>query len=178
MPKVTKVVPHLTPAEIQERIKQTLGFIKVQKWLVIYNAAVDPRPAAEIAKHIGLAKQTVHNLVCQYNRRGPEALESPGKGGRRRCYLSWEAEVAFLKPFEEKALGGQVATAMEIKRVLEQRLGHEVDRSMVYKMLKRHGWRKVMPRPAHVESKRETQEAFKKSLRRKSESSSGNSPCQ
>lgn len=162
MPKITKVLPHLTPEEIQERIKQTVGFINVQKWLIVYNAAIDPRPAREIAKHIGLAEQTVHNLVSHYNRRGPEALEGPGKGGRRRSYLSWEQEVAFLKSFEEKALTGQVATAMELKRLLEKKLGHEVDRSMVYKMLKRHGWRKVMPRPAHVESEREKQEAFKK----------------
>jgi transposase len=167
MPKATKVLSHLTPEEIQERIKQTVGCINVQKWLVIYNAAVDPRPAREIARHTGLAEQTVHNLVSHYNRRGPEALEGPGKGGRRRSYLSWEEEGKLLKSFEEKARTGQVATAMEIKRVLEKKLGHKVDRSMVYKMLKRHGWRKVMPRPAHVQSDREKQEAFKKtSLRR------------
>ena len=55
MPKVTKVLQYLTPKEIQGKIKQTVGFINVQKWLVTYNAAVDPRPAREIAKHTGLA---------------------------------------------------------------------------------------------------------------------------
>ena len=56
---------------------------------------------------------------------------------------------------------------MEIKWVLGEKLGHKVDRSMVYEMLKRHGWRKVMPRPAHVQSDHEKQELFKKtSLRR------------
>ncbi len=167
MPKVTKVLPHLTPEEIRERIRQTTGFINVQKWLVIYNAAIDPRLAREIATHTGLAEQTVHNLVSQYNRRGPAALEGPGKGGRRRSYLSWEEEVKLLRSFEEKALTGLVATAMEIKQVLEKKLGHEVDRSMVYKMLKRHGWRKVMPRPAHVKADREKQEVFKKTSRRR-----------
>lgn len=167
MPKATKVLPHLTPEEIQERIRQTVGFINVQKWLIIYNATIDPRPAGEIAKHTGLAEQTVHNLVSQYNRRGPEALEGPGKGGRRRSYLSWEEEVKLLQSFKEKALTGQVATVMEIKRLLEKKLGREVDRSMVYKMLKRHGWRKVMPRPAHVQSDRDKQEAFKKTSPRR-----------
>jgi transposase len=167
MPRVTKVVPHLTLEEIQGKIKQTVGFITVQKWLVIYNAAIDPRPAREIAKHTGLAEQTVHNLVSHYNRRGPEALEGPGKGGRRRSYLNWEEEVKLLQSFEKKTLTGQVATAMEIKRVLEKTLGHEVDRSMVYKMLKRHGWRKVMSRPAHVQSDRDKQEAFKKTSPRR-----------
>lgn len=166
MPKKTRVKPHLSPGEIQEKLKQTVGFLRVQKWLVIYNAAIDPRPASEIARHTGLAEQTIHNLVSQYNRHGPKALEGPGKGGRRRAYMTLEEEAAFLKSFEEKALTGQVATAIEIKRTLERKLGHEVDRSMIYKMLKRHGWRKIMPRPAHVQSNLEKQEAFKKTSRR------------
>lgn len=56
---------------------------------------------------------------------------------------------------------------MEIKRALEKKLSHKVDRSMVYKMLKRHGWRKVMPQPAHVQSNREKQELFKKTSPRR-----------
>jgi hypothetical protein len=56
MPQATRVLSHLTPEKSQGRIKQTVGFINVQKWLIIYNAAVDPRPAREIAKHTGLAE--------------------------------------------------------------------------------------------------------------------------
>ena len=167
MGKRTRAAAHLTPEEIQEKIKKTVGFLRVQKWLVIYNAVVDPRPAREIATHTGLAVQTVHNLVAQYNREGPSALEGPGKGGRRRAYMTREEEAAFLKSIEEKASTGQVATAMEIKRALEKQLGHEVDPSMVYKMLKRQGWRKVVPRPAHVESDVEAQRAFKKTSKKR-----------
>lgn len=167
MAKVTAVEPHLSVAEIQQRIKQTVGFVRVQKWLVIYNAAVDPRPASEIAKHTGLALQTVHNLVSQYNRQGPPALEGPGKGGRRRAYLTREAEEDFLQPFIERAVTGQVATAGEIKRALEKKLGHPVDKSMVYKLLKRWGWRKIVPRPAHEKADPERQAAFKKTFRKR-----------
>ncbi len=162
MGKCTRAAAHLTPDEIQEKIKKTVGFLRVQKWLVIYNAVVDPRPAREIALHTGLAVQTVHNLVAQYNRDGAKALDGPGKGGRRRAYLTQEEETAFLQSFEKKALTGQVATAREIQHALETKLGHDVDPSMVYKMLKRHGWRKTVPRPAHVESDAEAQQAFKK----------------
>jgi len=167
MSKLTTVEPHLSVAEIQERIKQTVGFVRVQKWLVIYNAAVDPRPAGEIAKHTGLALQTVRNLISQYNRQGPQALEGPGKGGRRRAYLTREEEAEFLQAFRERALTGQAAAAMEIKRTLEKKLGHQVDKSMVYKMLKRHGWRKVMPRPAHEKADPKRQAVFKKTSRKR-----------
>ncbi|MBF0157773.1 MAG: transposase [Magnetococcales bacterium] len=59
MSNVTAAVPHLTKDEILGRIKETTGFRKVQKWLIILNATVDPRPAEEIAIHTGMAKQTV-----------------------------------------------------------------------------------------------------------------------
>jgi len=145
-----------------DKIKGTEGFWRVQKWLVIWNSLVAPRPAKEIALHTGLAEQTVHNLISQYNRLGPEAVEGPGKGGRRRSYLSFEEEAAFVEPFKQKALSGQIAQTGEIKGALERRLGYKVHRTTVYRLLKRHGWRKVVPGHFHIQVKKEEQEAFKK----------------
>lgn len=162
MGKVTKSMAHLSREEIQARIKATVGFWRVQKWLVIWNALVDPRPAGEIALHTGLAEQSIHNLISKYNRWGPEAVEGPGKGGRRRCYLSWDEEALFLEGFRQAALTGQVATVQEIKAALERRIGQIVHKTMVYRLLKRHGWRKVVPRPSHVHADKGEQEAFKK----------------
>ncbi len=162
MGKLTKAVGHLTQAEILEKIKETTGFWKVQKWLVILNATVDPRPAIEIALHTGLAQQTVHNLISDYNRNGPAVLSKPGRGGRYRAKLTLVEEVEFLEPFITKALTGQVATAKEIHAALEVRVGHQVDRSTTYRLLNRHGWRKLAPRPRHSESDQEVQDTFKK----------------
>src|SRR4030042_24304 len=162
MGKVTKSIPHLSKEECQERIKATVGLWRVQKWLVIWNALVDPRPAGEIALHTGLAEQSVHNLISRYNRLGPDAVEGPGKGGRRRAYLSWKEEALFLESFKQAALTGQIATAAEIKAALERRIGHKIHKTTVYRLLKRQGWRKVMPRPFHVDADKEEKEAFKK----------------
>jgi transposase len=164
MGKITKSILHLSKEEIQERIKATVGFWRVQKWLVVWNALVAPRPAKEIALHTGLAEQSVHNLISRYNRLGPEAVEGPGKGGRRRSYLSWDEEASFLESFRKAALTGQIATATEIKEALEKRLGHKVHKTMVSRLLKRQGWRKLVPRPFHVDADKEKQEAFKKTL--------------
>jgi len=163
MGRVTRVARHLTEAEVKEKIKETVGFWRVQKWLVIYHGLVDPRPAEEIGKHTGLAVQTVHNLVSNYNRYGPGVMETPGKGGRRRAYFSREEEEAFLGPFISKAVTGQIATATEIKKAFEDRLGRTVAKSTIYRLLKRHGWRKVVPRPVHVQAEEGRQEEFKKS---------------
>ncbi|MBW2307082.1 MAG: winged helix-turn-helix domain-containing protein [Deltaproteobacteria bacterium] len=159
MGRITKAAPHLSEEEVLENIKRTVGFWRVQKWLVIWNGLVAPRPANEIALHTGLAEQTVHNLISQYNRLGPGAVEGPGKGGRRRSYLSLEQEAAFLEPFKQKALTGQIATATEIKDALEAILEHKVHKTTVYRILKRQGWRKVAPRPFHIQTKQEEQEA-------------------
>jgi len=162
MGKVTQVVPYMTVEEILARMKQTVGFWRVQKWLVILNASVDPRPAKAIALHTGLAEQTVHNLISAYNRRGAEVIESVGKGGRRRAYLTLDKESDFLEPFIQRALTGQVATASEVKKAYEALVGHKVNKTTVYRLLERHGWRKLAPRPFHEQAKAEEQEAFKK----------------
>ena len=163
----TKAKAHLSSEEVMEKIKNVRGFRGIQKLLVIWNATVDPRPASEIALHTGLAEQTVHNLISEYNRKGPQILDKPGRGGRRKAYLTLEEEKELLAQFEPDGLTGRIATAMDVKKVFERRIGHEVSRSTVYRLLARHGWRKIVPRPAHIEKDSEKQEAFKKNSPKK-----------
>jgi len=162
MTKVTRAVPHLSEEEILKSIKQTRGFGRVQKWLAILIATVDSCPAVEIARHTGLAEQTIHNLISSYNRLGSQALEGPGKGNRGRAYLSLEEEVGFLMPFFERAAAGRIATAREIHKALEKRLGHSAHLTSVYRFLKRHGWRKIVPRPEHVGAREDARRNLKK----------------
>jgi transposase len=67
-----------------------------------------------------------------------------------------------LRPFFERAINGQIATGVEIKMKLEEHLGRKIHKTTVYRILKRHGWRKIAPRPVHVQAKPEKQEEFKK----------------
>ena len=55
----------------------------------------------------------------------------------------------------------------EIWRAFEQRVGHKVDDSTIYRLLGRHGWRKLMPRPRHPQADQQAQEQFKKTLKRR-----------
>jgi hypothetical protein len=52
MGKITKSLPHFSKEEIQERIKATVGFWRVQKWLVVWIALVTPRPAEKVSENI------------------------------------------------------------------------------------------------------------------------------
>jgi hypothetical protein len=92
MGQVTQAFPHLELERVKQKLKQADKYWERQKWLVFYNAMIDPRPAAEIARHTGVSKGFVRQVIQQYNRQGEAAVCTPGKGGRRNCYLSWEQE--------------------------------------------------------------------------------------
>jgi transposase len=153
---------HLSVEAIDQRIKQATEAWRVRRWLVIRHALVDPAPARAIGRRIGLSICTVRNLIQGYNRQGPAAIDTPGRGQRQRAYLPLEEERAFLEPLIEPSRAGHLSTAREIHVELEKTLGHPVAKSTIYRMLKRHEWRKLVPRPKHPHSTKAAQEQFKK----------------
>ncbi|NEU79888.1 hypothetical protein [Nostoc sp. UIC 10630] len=49
MARVSRVLPHLSKAEIEEKMRTANNFRRQQKWRIVYNVLnvlVDPRPAA------------------------------------------------------------------------------------------------------------------------------------
>jgi len=165
MARITRAASHLRIEEVKVRLKVDPRPWCRQRWLIIYNALVEPRTAAEIAKHTGTTVAMVHQVISLYNRFGVAAVEAPGKGGRRHQYLKVEEEQAFLAPFFSRAEKGEIATAGEIKRAFEAQIGHEVEESTIYRLLKRHGWRKPAPHPVHPKANPEAQAQFKKTSR-------------
>jgi transposase len=162
MAGITRAAAHLSAEEVLRRWKQDPRPHRRHRWLIMYRALVDPREAAQIAKHCGVSTATVHQLISAYNRRGVAAVETPGKGGRRNQYLTREQEQAFLAPFFEQAKVGAMATAAQIKQAFETRVGQEVAETTIYRLPDRHGWRKLVPRPAHSKAGPEEQATFKK----------------
>ena len=167
MSKTAKIKPYLTSEEILLKIKGTVGFWRVQKWLIIYNALNYPRSAREIAAHLAVSESLVHKTIFEYNKYGVAAIETKGKGGRRNSYLNKEEEELFVNSYFEKAREGQIITAMEIKEDFEKKIGKKVNKTTIYRMLKRHGWRKIVPLPVHPKQNKEEREAFKKTLLKK-----------
>ena len=167
MGKVTKAHPHDSQEEHQSLLKSTKDRRTAQKLLVILNAMVDPRTAAEIALHTGVSVHSVHNWIPAYNRYGLKGISGPGTGGRRNAHMTPDEERRFLQPFFERAATGEIATTAEIKEALEEYIGSPLHHSVVYRFLDRNGWRKIKPRPAHVQASKEEQEVFKKNSRRR-----------
>ena len=78
------VAGYLSVDEVRMKMQMSSGFLRFQKWLVIYNLLVDPRPLAEIARHTGLSESSVYRIIAEYNNGGPESIESIGKMGSAR----------------------------------------------------------------------------------------------
>ena len=80
--------------------------------------------------------------------------------------LTPEAERAFLQPWLERAGSGAVVVVSPLRAALAQQLGQPVKPSVIYRLLARHGWRKVAPDTRHPKSQTEVQEAWKKNSRK------------
>jgi transposase len=167
MSKVTKAKGHLNNRELEKKIKQTVGFWRVQKWLIVYNALNYPRQSEEIAKHLAVSKSLVNKTISEYNRFGASSIETIGKGGRKNAYLEIEQEKDFINSYISKAQKGHIVTALEIKEGFEKLIGKKVHKTTIYRLLKRHNWRKLVPRSFHPKKDIEKQEAFKKTLKTK-----------
>jgi transposase len=162
MERTCTVAHHLSVEEIDERILSAREGWQARRWMVVRQALVDPQPPAVLATRCGLAPQTVRNLLWAYKQRGPAGVDTPGHGQRQLAYLSLEEERAVLEHFEKESAAGHLSTGRVIKTALEAKVGHRVAKTTAYRLLHRHRWRKVVPRPYHPEGTAEKQEAFKK----------------
>jgi hypothetical protein len=76
--------------------------------------------------------------------------------------MTADEENTFLSSFLEKAARGEILMVGDVKRTYEKVVGRTVPRSTIYRMLARHGWRKITPRPHHPKADVLLQEEFKK----------------
>ena len=123
-------------------------------------------PVAKIASVTALAESTIHNLHSRCRKHGLSAVLPKRKGGRYRSYLSVEEEKDLLRGMEPLAKRGGIVEVSKIHRAMEEKVGGEVAKNTVYRLLHRHGWRKIAPRPKHPKGDAAAQEAFKKTGRR------------
>jgi len=116
----------------------------------------------EVAIALNYRLQTVHAIWHLWRREQEALFQRPRPGGRKHAYLTIEEEKAFLVPFLRKAEASGVLTIAEIKAAYEKRVNKQVPPSTIYRLLHRHGWRKIAPRKRHPKSDPQQQEKAKK----------------
>ena len=151
-----------TVARLAERLKQADGHPEYQRIQCVLIRATLGSSAAQIAQLLGWSTATVHVLHSRWAKEGDAIFNLRGRGGRRHQHLDPEQERQLLAPFVERAAAGGMLTVAEIQRAYQQHLGKGVAPSTIYRLLDRHGWRKVVPRPRHPKADVAAQAAFKK----------------
>jgi len=54
MSRVSRAASHLSVEAVEQKLKSAPSYWHRQKWLIVYNGLVDPRPASAIAKQTDL----------------------------------------------------------------------------------------------------------------------------
>lgn len=145
-----------------ESVRKTVKDKQVDKRLHAIQLRAQGMKNPEIAEKLDCNPKVVSRWVCAYHKGGLASLLGKPRGGNHRN-LSYEQEAEFLAQFEKRGQSGQILTVEEIKQAYIELVGHSIGGSQIYRVLHRHGWRKVMPRSQHPQKADEaTIEASKK----------------
>lgn len=118
--------------------------------------------ASAIAKVTGFSVSHVHSIHSLACIKGIASLIRGKKGGRNRSYLTMEEEAEMLKEIDKTAIKGGVVEVGKVHKLFAEKVGGKVAKYTAYRLLHRHGWRKVAPRPYHPKQKADAIETFKK----------------
>jgi len=165
MPRIAHVEPWLSELELLDWMRAAESRAAYQRRLAVWLTYLRHFPAREVATLLGVSTPAVWRWLSQYNRQGPAGLMRRGRGGRRWAFLSLDQERELLATLQAQAGRGQVLTAKQIHGRVGQAVGKEVSLDYVYRLLHRHGWRKLGPRPRHVKADPQAQAEFKKNSR-------------
>jgi transposase len=148
-------------------VRQTQDVREMRQAMAILLPAELKTSLEETARLLGVGRATVPRLQAGFREGRPfRAKEGKRWGGRRRFLMTAEQEGEFLKPWVEQAQAGGILVLSPIRAALAQRLGRPVKASVVYRLLARHGWRKVAPDTHHPKSDPQVQEDWKKNFRK------------
>ena len=121
----------------------------------------------EVSEATGFCKEYVSQLVRKYLEKGLEAISGNHYGGNHRN-MSKEKEASILAPFKAEAEKVKMVEIHEIAEAYQAAVDHPVSGGQIYRVLGRHGWRKVMPRSKHPKKAREEVMETSKKLKQKS----------
>jgi transposase len=155
-----------TVQRLAERLKRASNRSEYQRIQCVLIRATLGSSAKEIAQLLGWSTATVHVMHSRWAKEGEAIFDVRGRGGRRHQHLTPEQEQELLAPFVQRASSGGMLTVTELQQAYRDRVGKEVARSTIYRLLQRHGWRKGVPRPRHPKTDVAAQAAFKETASR------------
>ena len=148
--------------ELKVAIEQSKKKMDYRRLLIIQATGSGARTLDEIAQEYGVSKSHVSHLSSTYRRKGLAGVMTHVNGGNHRN-MSEEEEKKLLEGFRVQAEKGEMLEVAAIHAEYEEKLRRKISKSVVYSMLARQSWRKVMPRSRHPKkASAEAIEAYKK----------------
>lgn len=130
--------------EGKRKIKDVKAYNRL---LALHMRAIGKRNK-EISEIVGLSVQYITELVAKYVKYGMDAILGDKRTGNNRN-MTVDEEIIFLEQFIDLADAGQLVTIHTIMEKYAETTGKPCADTTIYRLLKRHGWRKVTPRPEH-----------------------------
>lgn len=119
---------------------------------------------AQTAIAIGRSIGVTCTMRTRYSRIARKEIAPPvsKRQLRNRAGLSLEAESALLDEILTHATQGGIVIVPPLQDKFVERLGKPVALSTIYRMLARHGWRKLAPDTEHPQGDAQAREDWKK----------------
>lgn len=147
--------------EIRQMLKRAKNKWEHRRIQCVLLRVAQKMTAEKTGEIVGIHTASVWRIWSRYLRGGMKAVIGEKRGGRYRATLTEKEEEAILKPFKKRAADGQIVTIREVYEALCRKSGRKNAPSTIYRLLHRHGWRKVMPRLQHPKGNKREQENFK-----------------
>ena len=143
--------------QLRDQAKTVTDFRKALSVVLVAELGLNADQTADL---LGTSRRTIFRNRGDI--RNKDGTQKKSWGGRRRCSMTIEEEREFLAQWEAKATAGGVLSVPPIHAALVKQLGHDIPVSTTYRLLARHGWRKVQPDTKHPKSDPAAQDEFKK----------------
>lgn len=151
--------------QLKQGLKKAQSVIEYRHMQVLYLRGCFGSTIKEVAGITQYSVQRVSSILESYFKHGLGAVTELNAPRQRKWgNMPFKEERAFIAAYLDKAKNGEIIEVSAIKKAYEERIGKETSPSVIYNILHRHGWRKIVPRPAHPKQDKEKSEAFKKTL--------------
>lgn len=162
MPNAVQVADHLSFEDIERRYREAKGGIERSHYQIIWFLAQGRTPA-EVSALTRYSRDRIYKLLRRYNEQGPGALGDQRRHNPGQTPLLDAVQQAQLWQALQTPPGdGDLWDGPKVARWMSEVLGRPIHPQRGWEYLKSLEMRRRRPRPEHVESDLESQEAWKK----------------
>jgi transposase len=154
---------HTIDHDIRVKVKKCKD-PKALRRLIALNMYRQGKTNKEIAETTGYHSQRITQLVTKVLENGLDSILQDGRTSNN-YRMTFAQETEFLKQFEEMAETGQLVTVEPILQKYEEATGKKSNTTSIYRLLKRHGWRKLRPRLRHPKAASAEEQSRQKKLK-------------